>query len=646
MAGQVLSVPGFGGGIVLEGSSDAQRVDELTACDGYDIGPRGQLVAASDITPYVDATGSGDLDLVYALHPLPAPQLPQMLYVGDEAGATFIGVAELNGTVFGGVNVGGGHVARYVVTFATLPYVFGGEQTWLTLAALSARQAFPTRQGIGLYVVVTDPSAGPAISVLPISAFDALGTGPDGEFSGGSNSQQLFPRLVLAYNGHILLAGFDSSDAATGDGPNRVMFSNINQPLKYGFDAAEDDILSGDADPSDRAFVDSDAILIGGAGVIVRAMTVWAQRAWVGTNEGLYFIEGYGRDSFKNNGASPVAGTQNVVGPHALIEGPDRLLHGVGDNGHWTFDGAETTDVGAKLRDFSSKSFGYWDLIWTDPFRTLASYPGQTNQDLVWMMADNELGQVLIGIPYCNATVGWGAGSDTVVLKYHVKTGGYTRQVFTGKIILSAAQFRREHTADKQRFFGGTATLGTLIAKYREKASPADSPVLASPLPDVTFGEYAPFGPNGVGVMRKRYLTIAWEVSFAIPTFVFSIMPTIDGQAMASAVLTISPNSPASPQDGDRWVDTSGTDTNIGNGTAGDIVRANSRDYLVKVWKASFGKWMPVGGGAQGTRVTVPITLDYARGSRLKVRVQCTAADHRFQIENFSEDPTAIRADA
>lgn len=257
------------------------------------------------------------------------------------------------------------------------------------------------------------------------------------------------------------------------------------------------------------------------------------------------------------------------------------------------------------------------------------------------MLSDPELGQVLIGIPYCDAAAGYGYGTDTVVLKYHVNTGGYTRQVFTGKILLTAAMFRREHTAIAQQFVGGES-LGTNVSRHRYKATAAASPALPSPLPDITFGEYAPFGPDGVGVLRKRYLTLAWK-SGALP-LVFSLTPTVDGQAFATVKLSLQATAPVGPTNGDYWLDTSGTDTNIGNGTAGAIVPANAADFIFKEWVATWNKWVAVaGGGQQGTRVSLPIAFTAVRGTRFKVRCQCTAAAARFQIEGFGEKPAIVR---
>lgn len=636
----VLHVAGYGGGVALEGSSDVQRTDELRRCDSYDIGPRGQLIAASDLSSYVDALSAGATALapVYAIGIVPIPQSPQLVCVGDAGGNTYVSFIAIDGgTAANGTSEGAAHSAGWSVTMASFPFVSPrtGAQVRLMLVCIAARAAYDPVVGLGLFAAYHSAPN----QVRAISRFDSLGTGPDGEVPTGTKGKQLYPRGVMAYNGHALLWGYDSHDGA-GDGPNRVMFSNIGNPLKVGVDPA-------DADPAllgtDRDFEDSDAVLIGGAGEVIRAGLVWAEKAWFGTSAGLHYLAGFGRESFLTNGASAVRQSKNVVGPHALIEGPDGLMHGVGDEGHWVFDGSVSDPVGNKLRNFASKSPGYWDLIWTDDAGTLAAFPGRTNQDLVWMVADSELRQVLIGIPFCDATAGYGAGTDTVVIKYHVDSKGYTRQVFAGKTMLSAVEFKREQVAASQRFVAG-ASLTTNVMRHRYKASGTSSPAMPSVLPDVEMGEYSPHGPDGVGVNRKLWLTVAWEAASALP-LVFSMTPTVDGVALPAVKLTIGPTTPSTPSNGDLWVDTSGTDTNLGNGTAGSFIPASAADYILKRYVTTWAKWSYVpGGGQQGTRVTVPLAYDPTRGTRTVYRVQCTAASGRYQLEGAGLDPSTIRS--
>jgi hypothetical protein len=515
--------------------------------------------------------------------------------------------------------------------------------------------------------VTYNPVFSGGYSSFTIKSYDALGTGPLGSFGGGTKSKQLYPRGVVAYNGHALAWGFDNHDTVTGgDGPNRVMFSNINNPLKWGFDPQEAAIIAGEAPETDRTFEDSDAVVIGGAGEVIRAAVVWAGKAWFGTNRGLHYMEGFGRESFLTNGTIAIRKSKNVIGAHAFIEGPDGLLHGVGDEGHWIFDGGETAPAGDRLRDFDGKSNGYWDLIWTDDALPLDGFPGKSNADLVWMLADTTMKQVLIGVPFCNAATGRGSGGDTVIIKYHVKTGGYSRQVFTDRIILSGVEFKREQTATGQTFFAGypapaPGALGTNVVKYRERSPALPTPVLPVTMPNSEHGEYAPHGPDGLGVSDKLYVTLAWESAFALP-ITFEVTPVVDGNPIAASVrVTVGPQPGSNliasqiparwratgpPRDGDLWLDTSGTDPNLGNGTGGAMVAASPPDYILRQYVASWGKWVATGdGGMQGTRATIPIAFTPSVGTRVKYRMPCLSANGRYQIEGIALSPATIRSD-
>jgi hypothetical protein len=280
------------------------------------------------------------------------------------------------------------------------------------------------------------------------------------------------------------------------------MFCNQGNPLKWG----NDNQGSGAA----RSYTDSDAIILGDAGEIVRAGLKWNGRLWFGTNRELHYIAGYGRNTFLTDGANPVAKSQNVIGPHTMIEGPDRLLYGVSDQGLWAFDGSTFEPHWRRLVSFDKHSTGWWDLIWTDPSRVVG-YPSRTNQDLVWMAVDWDAEQVIVGIPYCDATAGSGYGLDTVLIKFHIRGGGFTRQVFPGVQYTAAGYHRREAQEREVRLLG-TGTAGQVALKrYGYQATPITSPILPTTLPRVKFGPYLPFGPDGDGVLRRAYLTLAWE---------------------------------------------------------------------------------------------------------------------------------------
>lgn len=634
--------------MVLEGSADIQKTNELQAADSYDIGPRGQLVAASDLSAFDNIKTSGTaLNPLYGMESIGAA-IPVLVATGDEGGQHNIAVYTLPaGAVNGGVNLGAVVAGGMNVTFASFPFVTvrSPRQVRVVLVCVGARSAFTPRSQYGLYAVLYDPSA-VTFGTLSIGHYDALGTGPNGEFGGGSMAVQLFPRWCIAYNNFAFLFGFDNHDATDGDGPNRVMFSNLGNPLKYGLDPQEQAILDG-APETDRAFTDSDAFTIGGAGEIARGGCVWSGKLFVGTNKGLHYIEGFGRESFLTNGAIPIRRSRNVIGPHAMVEGSDGLLYGVADDiGLWSYDGSVVEPIGIRLQDFASKSNGFWDLVWTDTSRTLAQFPGQTNQDLVWMLSDPELLQVWVVIPYCSISNGYGFGADTVVIKYHVATDGFTRQSFAGKILLHGTIFQREQTAIRQRFICAPGMTQN-IQVYRQKANASVSPIMPSVLPDATFGEYAPHGPDGVGVTRKIYITIAWESASSLP-LVFTVTPMADQKAAGSViVVTITASgAPGTPADGDVWIDTSGTDTNLGNGTAGVIIPASPNDYLVRRWAAGRAKWDYMwSGGQQGTRMSIPVAYVPHRAARVKYRVQCTSAAGRFQLEDLGIEAATIRPD-
>jgi hypothetical protein len=650
----VLSVSSFGGGVVLVGSSDAQRTDELRAADSYDIGPRGQLIATSDKSAFTtsvkEPTQTNALTQLYGMDVAQVPQGSFLVFVGDYSTNTYIAVVSLGSTITATSSAGAILVGGVTTTFATFPFVGpDNKQKRVTLVCIGARSGQFPSQAAGVYAIVYDPT-GASYTVLPIINWDVLGTGPIGEyFMGtgltGNQSAQMYARGIIAYNNFAFAWGWDVHDHAgpsNQDGPNRLMFSNVGNPLKWGLDPQTSAIAGGAAE-TNRSFQDSDAFTIGGAGEVIRAACVWAGKLWIGTNAGLHYVEGFGRESFLTNGAIPVRQTRNVIGPHALVEGPDGLLHGVSDEGHWIFDGGNVDTPYRRLRDFADRSKGYWDLIWSDSSQA-TGFPGKTNQDLVWMLSVPELMQVWIVIPFCSIANGYGQGTDTVILKYHCTTGGYTRQNFPGVTFTHGELYRRDQTGAVQTFLCAPG-LATNIQRYGFRTG-AGSPVMCAALPDVSLGEYAPHGPDGVGVMRKVYLTVSWESAASLP-LVFSVTPSIDGETAASpTVFTINSAAPGSPADGDLWLDTSGTDTNLGNGTAGSFTPAHPADYILKRWVATWAKWVYTTiGGQQGTRATVAIAYIPQIGTRVLVRVQCTAASGRFQLEGLGLDPATIRSD-
>lgn len=673
-----LHVSSFAGGVVLSGSPDAQSPSEITVGDSVDLGPRGQLVAASDVTDYLVLDDNGTPPVpwtkLHALLPVAGATFSNVLAVGEgqsSAGVVSYLFAAFNrlsatdplafvtGQIFG--NPSGLPAVRpegVLVTACSFPGVFnvryaapgGGpgavfQPVNVTLVNIGAREGFAPNVAPGLYALSANP-LGATQFANAIVRFDALGTGSSGLFTvptinggegqavGGTKGKQLRFRGIIAFNNHVFGWGFDSKDATNGDGPARVMFSNLGAPLKWG----NDNLL---AVGTDRAFSDSDAIVLGDAGEIVRGAYAWNRKLFFGTNQQLHFIGGYGRDSFLTDGAAPLAKSHNIVGPHAMVEGPDTALYGVSDQGLWKL--APYSDyqlpsfepVFLKLTDFNGRSAGYWDCIWTDPTRVASSYPGQTNQDLVWTAADWDRQQVVIGVPWCDATAGGGYGTDTVVIRYHVRGGGFTRQVFPGQQFTAAAFLRHQAQQQNVRLMG-TATAARHTVQYYGATS-SGSPVMPASPEQLTFGPYAPFGPDGDGVVRRLYLTLAWESAAALP-LVFQVTTTVDASPVDLFLLTIAPTAPAGPAAGDLWLDTSQTDQSIGNAVAGLTVQARG-GYLLKS-RSVAGTWRLVPGeGGSGRRATLPLPLTRLPGTRLTLTMVRMSAGGRYQIEGIASEP-------
>lgn len=624
MAGS-LHVSNFGGGIVIEGSADAQHTDEVAAADNVDIGTRGALVVTSAPTNYLvlndaipnpwsklwavlessgfnfskvlaigEGNATGVIQYIFATFNREGEASPLAFTAGNffpPAGAASFpvqanGVAVL-GSEFAGV---------YWVRFGTAGGAVAGTDpvaVRMYFVNIGAREGQAPTSAPGMFAVVVTPPA-TALTAYEIMTFDALGTGQGGSLAVpvdykngegfgffGSFARQLHFRGIISYNNHMFGWGYDASDdrwsrisgitnanpgvvttaaahgyktgdsvrirgvngmtqvngqtytiivtgattfsigvntgaygayvaSATdwvmngaGDGPNRVMFCNIGRPTRWGNDKG----TLG----TDRAFEDSDAIVLGDSGEIIRGAIVWGGKLIFGTNKGLHYIGGYGRDSFLTDGANPIMRSFNIVGPNAMIEGPDKCLYGVSDQGLWVLSelGGIPKPVFEKLRDRNLRSNGYWDLIWTDNTRA-DTYPGKTNQDLVWTAVDWDRMQVVVGIPWCSIANGYGYGTDTVVLKYDVRGGGFTRQKFTGVQYTAAGYFRAQAGQAAAKFLGTATAAQSQIQKYSQKVVSTDTP----PLPStalIKVGPYEPFGADGQGTVRKLYGVIAFE---------------------------------------------------------------------------------------------------------------------------------------
>ncbi len=338
-----LRLNSFGGGVVLNGAADQRLLTEVAQADGLDLGSRGALTAASAPTDYanfLDSLGNLVTPIMGAV-PVTGATFAKVAVIGvgagDGGGDNYVyamldrdqGVATPYTYAYvAGSDFGSPTVAMLLSGVSVTSAIFSGifdvrflpaatSQVSIQLVNLGSREGRSPRNGPGLFVWVTATS-GTTQVIYPISQFDALGTGPSGEYavdSGlvGTNSQQLYFRGIVGYNNHVFGWGFDAEDATLGDGPCRVMFCNLGNPLKWGNDNVA-------AEGTNRLFTDSDAIVLGSAGELLRAALVYGGRCYFGTNRGLHYIAGYGRDSFLTDGSTPVMKAYNVVGPSALLE--------------------------------------------------------------------------------------------------------------------------------------------------------------------------------------------------------------------------------------------------------------------------------------------------------------------------------------
>lgn len=655
----ILHVPSMEGGVILAGSGDSQATTELKVCDNMDIGVRGQLQSSPTAIPFlvlkdqqaVPVALARAYGVVGARFGKAAAQAV-CIGLGKDVGAVdryFFCQMGVESAVPSGASqaqqtwliatLAGNFVPPVVafnavnytqdpqITAAPFSYVSGpgagspNLQLRLLFICLGAR--YPTlspRDMPGLYVMYWD---GAGYGYWPISFFDALGTGGLGEFNTGNKAVQLFFRGIAAYNNHLFGFGFDNSEVASGEGPNRLMFSNVGNPLKWGND--------NQAAPGvNRFFTDSDAITVGGSGEVITALCTSRGRLWIGTNRGLHYLAGYGRDSFITDGTTPVAKALDVVGPNALCEGPDGVLYGVSSKGLWSYRGglvpayaAGRTEVELiydKLRLFDGTSPGYFDFL-----KAGTVIPGSFVIDRIWLRSDRKNQQVWMVIPGVNAAAGSGPGNDTVIIKYHTRSGGFTRQIILGKIWMPGFDFDT----------GTTVADHLIIPQYGDAQTTVDFGTGAPPASQVIrFGPYVPFGPDSQGVCRVMYLTCSWPDVGALP-IVFTVQPVLDGVMLAVNSVTVGAVAPVAPADGDTWLDTSGTDTNLGN-ASGDSIIPITNSYVQKRWKTSWNKWVYVsrGGGQLGTRATIPIAFQAYPAVRVEFLVT-VASTERVQIEGL-----------
>ena len=120
------------------------------------------------------------------------------------------------------------------------------------------------------------------------------------------------------------------------------------------------------------------------------------------------------------------------------------------------------------------------------------------------MAIDYDRQQVVVGIPFCNAMTGSGPrqrhGADQVP-----RADGrlHAADFFPGVNLTCAAYLRQEGQQPAVKWTGQPLP-GTTIRRYGYQGTPSASPMMPRQLPLLTFGPYAPFGPDGEGVVRPR----------------------------------------------------------------------------------------------------------------------------------------------
>lgn len=660
--GNALIIPHFSGGVVRNVPPDNRGVNELRDAVGVDLGPRGDLRPAATTTPWFlltdESVGALPWEAVFGLTASQWAQGPVCIAIGagyittigDQRAFTAALFTPVTGTSAPTVTAFTLPLIGYsrpvqgaLVTFASFPYVdSSGTQVRPTFFNLGPRSGLFPREAPGLSVLTFDGSSTYARN--QIVQFDALGTGAQGEYTGGTHAVQLYFRCIAAYNNHLFGAGFDNSDSTNGDGPSRLMFSNVGNPFKWGNDNQA-------AVGTDRAFSDTDAITVGEAGEVIQCLYASAGALWIGTNKGLHYLRGYGRNSFTTDGTTRIADALDTIGPSAMIEGPDGLLYGVSTRGLWRYAGGQVEHLYRGLVDPDGQSVGWWDCIWSDASAT-DDFPGRTNADLVWMYVDPDTQAVCVVIPFCDATVGVGKGTDTLMIKFHVETSGFTRWVSTAGDAFSAGAVVKRDSQVPAAILLGNAQSTSTIERYAFRLYPFSVPAATDT--SVAFGPYAPFGPTGVGVLRTAYVTVSWR-DLAAGDVGLVLTPTIDGTSLSPLAVTISATAPSSPVDGAYWVDAAGTDTVLGSPVG---------RLLLKRWSSAWNSWELItrlNGAAlvdvtvpatpsttttvQSGRATVPLSFAPVRGTRIGFTATWSGGE-RAVLEAIGMGPVPLRSAA
>ena len=264
-----LHVAAFGGGVVLEGAADTRKIDEVLQADAIDIGPRGALIATSDVTPYVVLNDGASVPAAWSklyglFSMMPGTAFVQMVAIGEGQarvdafspyGPAYIvrtfdregDASPVTGTAadFNLLSTAATLSAPTVplangaqVTYVAWPGVFklptAGVGLWnLSFLCLGAREGVSPEavSAFGLWAV-GQVVGSLGTFVFPISQFNALGTGTLGDgvtpTDIGTHAQQLFFRGIVAWNDFLFGWGFDSSIG--GDAARRAESRHVLEP--------------------------------------------------------------------------------------------------------------------------------------------------------------------------------------------------------------------------------------------------------------------------------------------------------------------------------------------------------------------------------------------------------------------------------
>ena len=119
------------------------------------------------------------------------------------------------------------------------------------------------------------------------------------------------------------------------------------------------------------------------------------------------------------------------------------------------------------------------------------------------MASDLDRRQVVVGIPFCNTIRRIRrAAPNTVLITYHVDTGGFTRAIVPDAVHAGGVPAREGAAAALELRRAPRPRNIARCRYYGSRRTMASSPVLPTVLPTVTMGYYAPFGPDGRGTVE------------------------------------------------------------------------------------------------------------------------------------------------